>query len=115
MPRIRYAITVNDAYHDNLLALASLAAWANAGFITTSHIGGDTFRPLALSYAIARSSHASVTIPLPARGLAGRELWGARRPPPDSDQCQRPHGCHGKRGLAGPDRLRPGGAPRHFA
>ncbi len=64
-PGIRYAITVDDGYHDNLLALAGLGAPVPATvYLTTGHIGGDTLWPYALSDAIAHSPHASVTIPL---------------------------------------------------
>lgn len=64
-PGIRYAITVDDGYHDNLLALAGLGAPVPATvYVTTGHIGGDTLWPYALSDAIAHSPHAAVTTPL---------------------------------------------------
>ncbi|RKE59496.1 glycosyltransferase involved in cell wall biosynthesis [Dietzia kunjamensis] len=61
----RYAITVDDGYHDNLQALAALGAPVPATlYVTTGHIGGATLWPYALSDAIAHSPHDSVVVEL---------------------------------------------------
>ncbi|MGN7225917.1 glycosyltransferase [Dietzia maris] len=61
----RYAITVDDGYHDNLQALAALGAPVPATlYVTTGHIGGATLWPYALSDAIAHSRHDSVVVEL---------------------------------------------------
>lgn len=64
-PGVRYAITVDDGYRDNLEALASLGAPVPATlYVTTGHIGGETLWPYALSDAVEHSRPGSVTLDL---------------------------------------------------
>lgn len=62
---VRYAITVDDGYRDNLEALASLGLPVPATlYVATGHIGRDTLWPYALSDAVAHSPHRSVELEL---------------------------------------------------